>query len=107
MTKENIDFKTRLEWAANTLRLAEKSKSGLKRDLNQANTGLGEKLRKVKVLLKKAEESKAMGLDFLARDNADLRNALQETKNESEQQELDDAKRGKAAEFLAKENTDL
>ena len=48
-----------------------------------------------------------MGLDFLARDNADLRNALQETKNESEQQELDDAKRGKAAEFLAKENTDL
>ena len=107
LTKENNDLKTKLEWSTDTLHLAEKSKSELKKNLNQANDGLREQLRKAKVMLKETEESKAAELDLRAKENVDLRNELQKLKNVREQQEPDDAKRWKAVDILAKEKTDL
>ena len=107
LTKENTDLKTKLEWSTNTLHLTEKSKSELKKNLNQANDGLREQLRKAKVMLNETEASKATELDLRAKENVDLRNELQELKNEREEQEADDAKRWKAVDLPAKEKTDL
>lgn len=59
MDKENIDLNKKLEWATDTLQLAEKSKSELNKNMNQTNDGLRVQPRKVKVMLKKAEDSKA------------------------------------------------
>lgn len=62
LTEENIDLKTKLEWSTDKLYLAEKSKSELKKNLNQADDGLREQLRKARVMLKGTEESKATEL---------------------------------------------
>lgn len=59
LAKENIDFKKKVEWAMDTLRLAEKSKSELKKNMDQTNDSLRVELRKAKVMLKEAEDSKA------------------------------------------------
>lgn len=110
LTKENIDLKTKLECSTDTLQLAEKSKSELKNS-NQTNDGLREQLRKAKVVLKQTEESKTTELDLRAMENVNLRDEIQELKNEREQREAEDSRRGKAAgkavELLDREKTDL
>lgn len=107
LDKENIDLKKRLEWATDTLQLAEKSKSELNENMIQTNDGLKVQLRKAKVMLKEAEHSKASEPDLLAKVNADLSNQFQEMKNYGKGQESDDSEKEKAMNRLVKENTDL
>lgn len=71
------------------------------------NDNLRVQLRKAKVMLKEAEDSKASELDLLAKDNANLRNQLQEMKNYGKEQGSDGAEKEKAVNLLVKENTDL
>lgn len=75
--------------------------------MNQTNDGLRVQLRKVKVMLKEAEDSKASELDLLAKDNVNLRNQLREMKNYGKEQESDDAEEEEAVNLLVKENTNL
>lgn len=107
LDKESIDLKKKPEWATDILKLSGKSKFELKKSMNQTNDGLRVQLRKAKVMLNEAEDTKASELDLLIEDNADLRNQLQEIKIDGKEQESDDVKKRKTVDLLVKEYKDL